>query len=250
MNKKIKKALILTLFSILMTNIYSTGIKVVTEKLMPYSYKDNSGNVSGFSTQIVKKLMEETGIKGSISVHSWSNAFDIALTEKNVLIYSIGRNTEREKLFKWVGVITDYKIFFYGLKSRKDIKINSLDDAKKFYIGTVSRDFREQFLIEKGFIKNQNLYSIHEDTLNIKKLIAGRISLWPVNDLTVSYIAKENKIDISRLENKYTLLEIELYLAFSTKTSDEIVRKFSDALKKIKSDGTYQKIKNNYLFNT
>ncbi len=45
----------------------------------------------------------------------WARAYEIALHEKNVLIYSIKRTSERESLFKWVGVIVPIDFYFYAL---------------------------------------------------------------------------------------------------------------------------------------
>ena len=88
---------------------------------------------------------------------------------KNILIYSIGRSPEREKLFKWIDIISPYEVYFYKLKSRKDISIKNLEDAKKYRIGGVNNDIRTQYLLGKGFSKDSNIQlsnSLYDDDIS------------------------------------------------------------------------------------
>ena len=209
-------------------------LTIVTEELAPLSYTNEKGEVVGFSSEIVKRLLREVNMKGEIQSLPWARAYNTALKKENVLIFSIARDEKREKEFKWVGVIADYSIYFYGLKSRPEIKVSSIEQAKKYTVGTVIDDFREEYLIDKGFVKDINLFPVYTDSLNINKLTAKRIDLWPVNDLTASYIAKEKRISFELIEKKFTMIEIPLYLAFSNETSDTTVKKFVSALEKIK----------------
>jgi hypothetical protein len=53
-----------------------------------------------------------------------------------VLIFSLVRNEERENRFIWVDSIAPRQhLFFYKLAKRTDLKISSLEDAKKLKIG-------------------------------------------------------------------------------------------------------------------
>ena len=57
----------------------------------------------------------------------------------DVLIYSIGRTAQREKLFKWVGVIAPTQYYLFSLPQR-NLKLQRLEDAKEYQIATVNED--------------------------------------------------------------------------------------------------------------
>ena len=115
----------------------SEEIHVCTENWPPYYYEIN-GEIKGISTAIVKAVLKEAGLNYTINVYPWARAYDMALNDKNVLIYTIARTPEREKLFKWVGEITPAdSIIAYKLKKRGDIIVKTVQDLKKYKIGVV-----------------------------------------------------------------------------------------------------------------
>ena len=133
--------------------VFGQPLQVVTEEYPPYNYSED-GEVVGFCTDVVKEILKRAKVEYTIHSYPWADSYKMAQTETNVLIYSIGRNVEREPLFKWVDVIARTEVYFYKLKSRVDIKIKTFDDIKKYKIGAVQDDFRAQWLIKQG-IKDQ-----------------------------------------------------------------------------------------------
>ena len=81
----------------------ASEITIATEHFPPFQITDDNKITGGFSTEIVNALLEETGVKADIKVFPWARTYRMALTGKNVLIFSITRNEEREHLFNWVG---------------------------------------------------------------------------------------------------------------------------------------------------
>jgi len=65
------------------------------------------------------------------------------------LLFSTARTSQREKLFKWVGPITDLTIGLVSLKT-KNIKLQSIKDADKYRIGTIRDGSPEQLVLEAG----------------------------------------------------------------------------------------------------
>lgn len=227
---------------------YCQNIKIVTEEYPPYNYTEN-GKISGLSTDIVKAVLREIGIDAGINTYPWKRAYEMALNEPDVLIYSIGRNSQRENLFKWVGVIAPYKVYFFALKERSDIKIDHLDDAKKYKIGTTIDDAREQYLLSKGFDKGVQIEEVGTNDLNVKKLFWKRIDLVPMPELVGYDLTKRSGFDPSQLRKVFEIKDISsegLYMAFSKGTSDELVDKFRQALDKIKGNGTFGRITSSY----
>ncbi len=225
--------------------VYAESITVVTEEYPPYNYIEN-GKITGCSTEIVHEVMKRSGIDYTIKSYPWARTYNLAQNSPNTLIYSIGRNEKREKLFQWVGVVAPYEIFLFKAKARKDIEISSLEDAQKYKIGAVRDDVRAQYL-EKNGINNADL--VPNDTQNIKKLLAGRIDLMPVDKLAASYLMKKEGLNFGDIEQVFLLEDLStgLYLAFSLQTDEKIVEKCRKALAEIKDDGTYDSIMKKYL---
>lgn len=87
--------------------------------------------------------------------------------------------------------------FFFLLIDRNDIQITSLEDVKKYRIGTVINDVREQFLLSKGFKIGVQLQSSQRYSQGFKKLILGRIDLWAMPEFTAVYIAQQEAVKLS-----------------------------------------------------
>jgi polar amino acid transport system substrate-binding protein len=77
-------------------------LKVLTEEFPPYNYTEN-GRITGFSTAVVQAVLKEAQLQGDFQSLPWARAYETAQTSDSVLIYSIARNPQREKLFSGSG---------------------------------------------------------------------------------------------------------------------------------------------------
>jgi polar amino acid transport system substrate-binding protein len=225
--------------------VFGQSLQVVTEEYPPYNYSEN-GKVLGFCTDVVKEVLKRANIDHSIHSYPWSKSYKMAQSQPNVLIYSIGRNVEREPLFKWVDVIAKTEVYFYKLKSRRDIKIKKLDDIKKYKIGAVRDDFRAQWLMKQGFTNQLEL--VPDDRHNMRNLFAHKIDIFPIGEYVAYHISHQEGHAFNDLEKTMYVkdLSADLYMAFSNQTPDVVVEKCKKALFEIRKDGTYEKIKSKY----
>lgn len=225
------------------------GVRVITEEFPPYNYTE-AGKVTGFSTDVVRAVMQEAKLQADIQSLPWARAYSMAQTDANVLIYSIGRSAQREKLFKWVGVIAPTQYYLYSLPQR-GLKFQHLDEAKAYQIATVNEDVGEQYLIAKGFSKGRNLQSSVKYELNYEKYKRGRVDLWIMPELTAFYLARQagdNPADTLARSLAIPDLGGEgYYMAFSPNTSDELVERIRKALHTIKRNGTFDTLKKKWL---
>ncbi|WP_157359813.1 substrate-binding periplasmic protein [Caldimonas brevitalea] len=224
-------------------------LKVVTEEYPPYNLVEN-GKVTGFSTEVVEAVLKELGLAVPIQVMPWARAYDVARNADNVLIYSIARTPEREKLFKWVGVVAPSEWALYAMRS-SSIKLQTLDDARKYQIATVNEDVGEQFLVSKGFVIGKNLQSSNKYEFNYDKLKVGRVDLWVANDLVAHHLVRRDGGDPAQLLARTLALPDlggpGLYMAFGAKTSDAMVERFKKGLETIKKNGKYEALKKKWL---
>ncbi len=215
--------------------VYGQEIHVCTENWPPYNY-ESDGEIKGVSTMVVKAVLEEAGLAYKIDIYPWARAYDLALNQKNTLIYTIARTPEREKRFKWVGEITPAdSIVVYKLKKRDDIHIKSVEDLKHYTSAVVKNTMTHQYLLQQGFKEGRQFIIVANSNQNVKMLFEGRIdvSIHPENVLRVR-LQKLN-LPYNQLEGVFTLVKgRRLEMAFSLQTPDEIVNRVRKALYRVK----------------
>lgn len=214
-------------------------LQIVTEEYPPFNYTEN-GKLTGVSTEIVQALLKETGFQGDFHSLPWARAYELALQGENTLIYTITRTPQRESLFKWVGVVASPRHYLFAW-ARRPLKLERLDDARRYQIATVNEDVGEQFLMAHGFIKGRDLQSNSRYVFGYEKLKLGRVQLWVMDELVASYVTRQAGDDPDKVLVKALWLE-ELsgghYLAFGPRTPDALVERFRRALDTLRRNGT------------
>jgi len=162
-----------------------------------------------------------------------------AEAQQAVVFYPLARTNERENKYHWLGVISHYEKYnFYKLKNRRDIQLKKLDDAKKFRIGVIESDLREDYLIENGFVFNAHsgLIQINNNTDGMRLLRVNRIDLLP---LSVTSFTSECGVYCSDYEMAFTLnIRINLELAANKATPPEVIQRIRRAYESLENDGT------------
>ena len=224
-------------------------MRVLTEEYPPFNFTDN-GKITGLATEVVQAVLKEINIEGQFQSVPWARAYDTAQASENVLIYSINRSKEREKLFKWVGQIHPTNFYLFALKDHH-IHLTRLEDAKRLQTGTVNQDIGQQYLAAQGFSVGHNLQSSATYELNYIKLKLGRIDLWVMNEQGAYFIASKAGDDPAVVLSK-ALRIADLsgdgnYMAFGPKTSDAMVERFRKGLETIKNNGIYDALQKKWL---
>src|SRR5471030_1852030 len=110
----------------------------VTEEFRPMNYTEN-GVVRGYTSDIARTLLERAHIGYSLASYPWARAYQMAHRQPDVLIFSIVRTPEREKLFQWIAPVAKRRAYIYKLATRGDIELRSPDDLFK-YVTASDRD--------------------------------------------------------------------------------------------------------------
>lgn len=221
-------------------------LQALTEDWPPYNYLEN-GKVTGIGVEIVNLVLKKANIQADIKIYPWARAYIIATNEPNVLIFTIGRTPEREKLFKWIGKIAPRKMNLFKLKKRHDIIVNSLNDAKKYSIGVVRNSTSHLSLKNLGFESDGKLSIVSKDIQNLKMLFLGRIDLMAGNELALSYMSKNNNYNYSNLERGLLLSDDgHYYFALSNKTDEKIIQLLKNAYTELETTGVLDSIREKY----
>ena len=226
---------------------YADPLVVMTEELAPFGYIEN-GKVTGLSVEIVQAMLKKMRYPIEIKLYPWARAYYKIQHDPDKVLFSMGRNEEREKLFKWVGPLIEDRVYFYK-RASSSLNIRSLNEAKIMpYDILVSRDFPEhKKLKELGF---ENLFITTKPSQGFKMLMANRGELIPAGELTVAPTLKRLGIDFTEVKRtNVSLFSHFLYIAMSKETPDSEVAKWQKTLDKLKNNGDYQKIMNKYILN-
>ncbi len=215
-------------------------IQGVTETT-PYTFL-RGDRVEGSVTEVVEKTLQAAQLNDfQIRLYPWARAYDMALKEPNVLIFLIARTAAREHQFKWAGEIMKIQYHLYRLKSRGDVTVSQLEDARRYTIGVMRDDVRQQYLQSKGF---QKLAVSAQWSDNFAKLIKGQVDLVPLTEDDAASLCSVARFDCKQLDRVLTLEEAStgLYMAYSKSTDDAIVQKTRNAFDKLKADGTVRRL--------
>jgi len=224
-------------------------VRILTEEFPPYNFT-RDGRVTGLGTEVVEAVLAELTLKGQIQSLPWARAYETARTTPGVLLYSIVRTPERERLFKWVGVIAPATYYLYG-RAGRDLTIDSLDAARQYQVATVNEDVGEQFLLANGFAKGQQLQSSVKYEHNYEKLKLGRVDLWIMSEITANHLARQAGDDPAATLNKlYRIPELSnggYYMAFGSATPDATVERFRQGLDAIRRKGIFDRLQRKWL---
>jgi polar amino acid transport system substrate-binding protein len=200
-------------------------IEVVTENWRPYNFQENNV-IKGISTEIVKKVLDHSGIDYTISVYPWNRSYKMALEKKNVLIYTIIRIPEREHLFKWVrplgkGGVTS----LYRLQDTK-IQIKTVEDAKQFYIVTNLNSMDHIWLTNNGFT---HLHTTGAVENAIKMIFKKRVKLIAFDSAVMKKECENLGYNANQLVEVIPLFRTPPYMALNLKASDHILQKLQQS---------------------
>lgn len=229
-------------------------LSALTEQLPPLNM-EAEGRVTGFSSELLDLIAADAGIHVRKQVLPWARAYDRALRNPDVILYSLVRTPERESLFRWVGPISPRRIVLYRWADRTDIVLKNLDDARPYRIGSTLESASTKLLEKLGFAAipatdaaGGGLELGVNDETNMRKFIAKRFDLLVSLDWAAAYNAKNAGIDPAQLVPALVLDESSAYwYGLNPGTDPEVAKRLDQALSKAKADGRYNQLRQKYL---
>lgn len=206
-------------------------VKIYTDNDPPYVVIENNIITGGSTVDKMLKVLKKLNLPISkIEALPWARAYNEAKSKANTMIFPIAKTKERLKYLDFTFKIIDSKVYFYKLRTRKDIKLKSFEDAKKYSICVVLDDYRHEYLVGENF---KRLDPTTDSTRNVKKFISGRCDLIPSTEIGIESklksLGEKNSLVLKILElNK---LDSALYAAFNKETPVKTIEKFKLAAK-------------------
>ncbi len=229
-------------------------LSIVTMLAPPLAYEQD-GKVVGAMTDVVREGLRRMGLEADITITPWRRALHMTQEGEADAIFQAGKNADRQQWFHYpeeplyaVKIIavkrTNESILF--LPDRYDYTQYTLGMVRGYYFGPHLESF-----LKKARFKKKELVS--SPRFNFTKLAQGRIDMLITNIDTAQQIISEPdfrhslEIITGPKEVPIALDEPKAYLAFSKKNmTKKIADKFSNTLKAMKRDGTYDRILSTY----
>jgi len=218
-------------------------LSIYTEDWPPMNFKTKTG-IDGMAVDIVRALQALTGSRENIQLVPWARGYKAVLEDESVMLFSLGRSPEREKLMHMLGPIAISKTAVYSRKGEA-ARLKALDsDIYKLPVGAYRGSIFADAAKKKGFI---NLAQADSPLNSSKMLFAHRFDMWVEGSLAVNSILQESGRTAADVEEVMVLDSLELYLAFSLKTPATTITLWENALRQMKKDGSFQKIHQKWL---
>lgn len=213
----------------------------VTEEFPPFNYTEN-GKLAGYGVELAQAVLEGAGVEYTMASYPWARAYEMA-QQPNVLIFSLTRTPEREKLFHWIAPLAKRKVYLYKLASRTDIKVPRLQDLWRYSIAANRGDVVHMQLKALGLEEGRHIDLSDSDLANVRKLAAARVDLIAETELSMRTMAASAGLAMEKLERTIVLPgDYEYYIAASLKTPAPTVRALRAGYLKAKDAGSVKRI--------
>jgi len=225
-------------------------ISYYTEEYPPYNFSDN-GVASGFATEILLQMFNKLNINKTekdIRLVPWARGYNDVQRKSNVCLFTMTKTAERVKEhgFRWVGPIINTGTVLFGKKS-KNLKINSMEDVKKYKVCAIREDVAEQTIVNMGY-PFDNVDRTANPISIANKILKDRCQLWPYGEIATKWILKKNGFNADDFEVVYQLTDKDsMYFAFNKRTPDSVIVPLQKAFDELKAQGVVDKIISKYL---
>lgn len=200
-------------------------ITFLTTNLPPFSYLNNEGDLRGSLVELVKIIAERTNTSYSLEMLPMSAAYQQTLSTPCTGLFPLGKNKEREPLFKWVGPVDLINYAYYC--SNSDNMMNTTEDEIKCsQIVTVPRSTaRHSLLLEKGF---SNLLLLSNDAECVQAVLDHKADVW-FGSINLYKIDRQFLgDDLNSLRMVCSGENNPLYIGFNIDTPDEMIEKWQN----------------------
>jgi len=239
MNPFLSALLYLQLYlSLVFMSFSSAAVRFVTEVMSPFQISEGT-QLSGFAVEVIEEIKQKTGIRGKIEVYPWAKSYNIALNEADVFIFTLVKTDERLTRFQWIDEYHTATDSFYALKSRTDIKIRSMADAKRYVTCIPRNDVGEQRLMKLGF-SEKHLKKVAFQAQCLGMLYRDRVDLNLFNHHGIQNLSKKFDVDPDQFRRVFVVSKAVMGIAASKRTSSVLVNKVRKALTEIKQSRRHQ----------
>lgn len=237
--KEFFKTLMTSTLFLLSASVYSDTVVIATNNWTPYNTSEGEGLVD----QVVKEAFALVGHDVDYVIQPWLRAYESVKQGRADMTYpwSFTEDRAAEITFNESPLIVNRSIFYH--QADKPFSWNSFDDLKQYSIGAMIGHI-DTTLLEKNGVQ---VIPVKEELQNLRKLIAGRIDAFAMNDVVGNQLINENlseseKTKVASYPDK-ALVETNMHGVFSpNERGEQLAIDFETGLNQLKESGRYAEI--------
>lgn len=220
-------------------------ITILTECSQPCQLRESDSLPDSLPTDIILALFKITKDTPKIFVMPWARAYKSALTEKNVLIYSISRTIKREDSFQWIGDILVERYFVWGLKNKSHHALALSQDFKNQSFATYRGSNEFEYISQ---MPNINFYPVVYQNQRIQMVLADRIDYFIENEQTLKESCIRLSIDCEKFQKitEIKSLNTPLSIAINKNSNPALIKQYQAAFSSLYSSGQLQQLINKW----
>lgn len=249
--KSLPRTSLLVVFSVVLSLSTTSAsaaetIEITTGEYAPWT--SESLKHGGFSTHVITEAFKLEGYEVNFTFYPWKRVYEAAKDGKRFHASSWWYTSEERALdFHYSApLLVDSTVFFY-MKDNPIPDWETLDDFKGRRIGaTAGYTYTPEFW-EAAKSKRLNIQEASSDELNFKKLLKGRIDMFPTSDLVGQKLLKEKfgPEEAAKVAfHPQSLFAAPGHLLFSRQleNGEELVAIFNRGLEKLRDSGQYDQL--------
>ncbi|MDZ7871017.1 MAG: transporter substrate-binding domain-containing protein [Rheinheimera sp.] len=185
-------------------------LRILTSEKMPFNYLEDQ-QIKGISIDLLQLLFDGQ-LPAPVELMLWPRAYDTALQQKNVLLFTMGKTPQRQALgFTYIGPVS--RRFHALYATRADLPVlQSFADIKKHRL--VVAGLRAGWLSEQFKAAGINIETVGSYQQGMEMLLKNRAQLWLSTDLEEQVLQAQHP-DAPTLTPVWRLLCSENYFGLS-----------------------------------
>lgn len=190
-------------------------VTIYTESFPPYNMRAENGTITGEATQLVRQIMDKSGLKYDIKLGPWTRALRNATTTDNSLIYSIARVPARDQLFDWLVPLLQEQYYLIGRKNDRRILTPTTIANGQFTAICMTEDISCWLLRSAGFPEKSiiRFASAGGVTSAAAMMFSGRADFYPDTLYRYKHVFEGSSFDTDMVHPKVFLGQLDFYLA-------------------------------------
>ena len=217
-------------------------IKVaVPQDFAPFGSAGTDLKPVGYDIDMANLIGKELGVKTEIIAVTSANRIPYLQTKKaHIVISSLGKNPEREKVIDFSEA---YAPFFSGVYGTKDVAAAKLEDLAGKTIGATRGSIEEQE-ISKTAPTSTTVKRYEDNNATISAFISGQVDLIATGNTVAASIADKSKARPPVL--KFVIKDSPCYIGMN-KDEPKLMAKVNEIIAKAKASGELGKISEKWL---
>lgn len=195
----------------------------------------------GYDIDMANLIGKELGVKVEIIPVTSANRIPYLQTKKaDLVISSLGKNAEREKV---IDFSVAYAPFFSGVYGTKDIKAGKMEDLAGKTVGATRGAIEEQEVTTMA-PSSATIKRYEDNNATISAFISGQVDLIATGNVIAAAIAEKSPARLPMV--KFVIKDSPCYIGLN-KNEPKLLAKVNEIIAKAKSSGELSKISEKWL---